>query len=172
VGAAPADLGMATLERHQRQVPVAGERALPFADAWLAVLCELEKAADLGLAGEVSDAVHGLAGFVARLAEEVDGETTDRLHAVSEDVPSLFLACMSEVETPATAQNEQRWFWRARVHRQAPTALDANVAQGLQTAVDLAVGNPIRDLLAARGRAYAAIADLALAVGDLERRST
>jgi GTP-binding protein EngB required for normal cell division len=133
---------------------------------------ELEKAANLGLAGEVSDAAHGLAGFVARLAEEVDGETTDRLHEVSEDVPSLFLACMSEVESPATAQNEQRWFWRARVHRQGSTAVDANAAQGLQSAVDLAVGNPIRDLLAARGRAHAAIADLALAVGDLERRST
>jgi hypothetical protein len=37
--------------------------------------------------------------------------------------------------------------------------------------VDLEIGGPIRDLLVHRGRAHAAITDLALALGDLERRS-
>ena len=37
--------------------------------------------------------------------------------------------------------------------------------------VDLEVGGPIRDLLVQRGRAHAAITDLALGLGDLERRT-
>jgi hypothetical protein len=134
---------------------------------------ELETAAGLGLAGEVTDAAQGLAWFVARLAEEVDGETTDRLREVSEDVPTRFIECLAEVGTPAGSHDEQRWFWRSRVRRREPAVVDdPEAARALQSALDLAIGNPIRDLLAARGRAHAAIADLALAVGHLERRST
>jgi len=43
--------------------------------------------------------------------------------------------------------------------------------EALISRVDLEIGAPIRDLLVQRGRAHAAITDLALALGDLERRS-
>ena len=43
--------------------------------------------------------------------------------------------------------------------------------EDLMARVDLEIGGPIRDLLVQRGRAHAAITDLALALGDLERRS-
>jgi len=49
---------------------------------------------------------------------------------------------------------------------------ELSLRENLVTRVDEVIGNPIRQLLVQRGRAHAAITELALALGDLERRDT
>jgi len=56
---------------------------------------------------------------------------------------------------------------RRRSRRLPETSLEQ---ERLEAEANRVIGDPIRDLLAQRGRAHAAIADLALSVGHLERR--
>lgn len=135
---------------------------------------ELETAVSLAMDGKIADAGHGLAGFVAGLAGEVGGATGDRLLEIAEEVPSRFLDCAADASTPSADQSQPRSSWRDLLRRRSGAPVTDLTAgyERLESAVNRVIGDPIRDLLARRGLAHAAIADLALAVGSLERRTT
>ncbi len=135
---------------------------------------EVEKAVSLASEGRVADGGHGLAGFVAGLADEVGGATGDRLHDIADDMPSRFLECAADATAPAEDQGQRPSTWRDLLRKRSGTP-DADATAGyerLEPEVNRVIGDPIRDLLARRGLAHAAIADLALAVGSLERKTT
>jgi GTP-binding protein EngB required for normal cell division len=135
---------------------------------------EVETAVSLVMDGRIADGGHGLAGFVTRLADEVGGGTGDRLHEIADGVPTRFLACAIAATTPAQEEGQRPSTWRdLLLRRGSPPDTDATTGyERLEPEVDRVIGDPIRDLLARRGLAHAAIADLALAVGSLERRTT
>jgi len=146
-----------------RLVRSSGEaRSVDFEKQWAN---EVRSAVELARAGRAAGGGHDLAEYVHRLAEEVGGETGDRLLDVALDTHAEFLECVARAEPPA--EKPRSWMARiARVTRPDPGA----PSEDLATAVDVRIGGPIRDLLMLRGRAHATITDLALALGDLERR--
>ena len=81
------------------------------------------------------------------------------------DTHAAFLECVASAEPAA----EKPRSWMARIRSDARPD-PVSVSDDLANAVDVRIGGPIRDLLVQRGRAHAAITDLALALGDLERR--
>jgi GTP-binding protein EngB required for normal cell division len=148
----------------------AGARGVDFESRWQ---LELVGKVDLALQGKVADAGHDLASFVAGMAAEVEGETAERLREIALELPARFLECATEVLTSSSAQVVEAGSWWGRLtgqrvaYRESPGLRD-----DLQSAVDRAIGDPIRDLFSLRNRANAAITDLALAAGHLERLAT
>ncbi|MGH8914680.1 MAG: GTPase [Acidimicrobiia bacterium] len=135
---------------------------------------ELDKAMALAVEGRLADAGHGLSVFVARLAEEVGGETGERLSEIAVDVPARFIECVAGAATSPEGHVERPSWWRDLLRKRRGSA-EPDPDSGyerLEPVVDQVIGDPIRDLLARRGMAHASIADLALAVGNLERRIT
>jgi hypothetical protein len=70
----------------------------------------------------------------------------------------------------------KRRFWRSRFV-EAPGPVEEETVpeareEELVVRVDEVIGDPIRHLLVQRGRAHAAVTELALALGDLERKSS
>jgi hypothetical protein len=148
-----------------------GAHAIEFERRWEV---ELVKKVSLALEGRVADAGHDLARFVTGLADEVDGETADRLRELAEQVPALVLECAGDVLITSAAGAVEPSPWWARLRGRADVSPEdtQKATDDMYAALDLRVGNPMRDLFAARSRATAAIADLALAVDHLERRTT
>lgn len=127
---------------------------------------ELASAVDLAIAGRAAGGGHDLAEYVTRLASEMGGETEQRLQELALETHAAFLRC---VATPdSTTESPRSWLRRRRRHTHPGGEMGR---EALISRVDLEIGAPIRDLLVQRGRAHAAITDLALALGDLERRS-
>jgi len=138
---------------------------------------ELEKAVGLVASGDVADAAHELAGFVSGLADLVQGATSDGIAEIAEDVPSRVLGSVAAGVTPTSAEDRSRGPWRAIARRVMPAGTDPETTQTpadqrLSSSLDREIGDPIRELLAARGRAHAAIADLSLAISDLKDKAT
>jgi hypothetical protein len=135
---------------------------------------EVETAVSLAMDGRIADGGHGLAGFVTRLADEVGGGTGDRLHEIADEVPTRFLDRAIDATAPVPEESQRPPTWRDVLRRRG-AAPDTDASAGyerLEPEVNRVIGDPIRDLLARRGMAHAAIADLALAVGSLERKAT
>ena len=135
---------------------------------------ELEKAVALVGAGDVADAAHELAGFVSGLADLFPGATSDGIAEIAEDVPSRVLGSVAAGVAPNSPKDRSGGSWRSMARRLKPTATASETSSGqsLSSALDREIGDPIRDLLAARGRAHAAITDLSLAVSDLKDKAT
>ena len=127
---------------------------------------EVASAVDLALDGRAAGGGHDLAEYVARLAIEMGGETEHRLQDLAIETHAAFLRCVAT--QGSTTETRRSWLRRRRGEGSPGGAMDR---EDLMTRVDLEIGGPIRDLLVQRGRAHAAITDLALALGDLERRS-
>ena len=127
---------------------------------------QVGSACDLALAGMAAGGGHDLAEYVAHLATEMGGETEHRLQDLAIETHAAFLRCVAS-QGPTTEPGRS-WLRRRRSHTRAGGRLDR---EDLIARVDVEIGGPIRDLLVHRGRAHAAITDLALALGDLERRS-
>jgi hypothetical protein len=127
---------------------------------------QVGSACDLALAGMAAGGGHDLAEYVAHLATEMGGETEHRLQDLAIETHAAFLRCVAS-QGPTTEPGRS-WLRRRRSDTRAGGRLDR---EDLITRVDLEIGGPIRDILVKRGRAHAAITDLALALGDLERRS-
>ncbi|MGH8942668.1 MAG: hypothetical protein ACRDWF_07620 [Acidimicrobiia bacterium] len=127
---------------------------------------QVRSACDLALAGMPAGGGHDLAEYVAHLATEMGGETEHRLQDLAIETHAAFLRCVAS-QGPTTEPGRS-WLRRRRSDTHAGGHLDR---EDLIARVDLEIGGPIRDLLVHRGRAHAAITDLALALGDLERRS-
>ncbi|HEU5113796.1 MAG TPA: hypothetical protein VFU96_10795 [Acidimicrobiia bacterium] len=127
---------------------------------------EVASAVDLAIAGRAAGGGHDLAEYVTRLATEMGGETQHRLQDLAIETHGAFLRCVAaEGSTTGTSRS-----WLRRRRRDAGPAGTAN-REDLIARVDVEIGGPIRELLVQRGRAHAAITDLALALGDLERTS-
>jgi hypothetical protein len=110
------------------------------------------------------------------LANEVEGETGGRLQGLAVEAHVSFLECVADSPERRRAPEVRPRSWLARFRAQ-PHPLQAEAGEwprkdDLITRVDEVIGNPIRQLLVQRGRAHAAITELALALGDLERRAT
>jgi len=148
-----------------------GARGVEFEGRWQ---LELGRTVSLALEGRVADAGHDLAGFVAGLADEVEGETAERLREMAAEVPTRFLECIADVLSSSVPSVVEPSSWRDRLRKRlAATPEDVPEGHGeLRSVLDLTIGDPMRDLFAARNRSHAAILDLALAVGHLERRTT
>jgi len=147
-------------------VTSSGARGVEFERRWGT---GLEEAVGLAAAGKVAEAGHDLGSLVGIIAEEAQGETGDRLRDFAEEVPSLFHRCMSE--TALHPEERGPMSLRDRLRRRSRRLPETSLEQErLEAEANRVIGDPIRDLLAQRGRAHAAIADLALSVGHLERR--
>ncbi len=140
----------------------AESRSVDFEKQWAD---EVGSAVDLARAGRAAGGGHDLAEYVQRLADEIGGETGDRLMDLALDTHAAFLECVAGAE-PA-AEKPRPWMARFRGEARADPVSSSD---DLANAVDVRIGGPIRDLLVQRGRAHATITDLALALGDLERR--
>jgi hypothetical protein len=127
---------------------------------------QVASAVDLAIAGRAAGGGHDLAEYVTRLAIEMGGETEHRLHDLAIETHGAFLRCVA-AEGSTTAQPRS---WLRRRRRNAGPG-EAAVREDLIARVDIEIGGPIRELLVQRGRAHAAITDLALALGNLERTS-
>ena len=127
---------------------------------------QVGSACDLAIAGRAAGGGHDLAEYVAHLATEMGGETAHRLQDLAIETHAAFLRCVASQGSPT--EPGRSWLRRRRsdTHESGGTDREDLIAR-----VDLEIGGPIRDLLVQRGRAHAAITDLALALGDLERRS-
>jgi hypothetical protein len=146
-----------------------GDEQNGFDSRWAA---EVDRAVGEAREGLIADGGHALARFVEGLADEVGGEAGDRLREFAQDVASLFLGCVVDatMAEPETTGRSRPWRRRDRL---AATAAGATMdGAGLAAALDRVIGEPIREILAHRGRAHAAAVELALAVADLERRAT
>jgi hypothetical protein len=128
---------------------------------------EVASAVDLAIAGRAAGGGHDLAEYVTRLATEMGGETEHRLQDLAIDIHAAFLRCAA-IRGPTS---ESRGSWLRRRRRDVRPAGEIDRDE-LMARVDVEIGGPIRDLLVQRGRAHAAITDLALALGDLDRRSS
>ena len=127
---------------------------------------EVASACDLAIAGRAAGGGHDLAEYVAHLATEMGGETEHRLQDLAIETHAAFLRCVATEDS--TTEPGRSWLRRRRSDTRAGGEMDR---EDLIARVDLEIGEPIRDLLVQRGRAHAAITDLALALGDMERRS-
>ena len=128
---------------------------------------EVASAVDLAIAGRAAGGGHDLAEYVTHLAAEMGGETENRLQDLAMETHAAFLRCVATTLHPPT-ESGRSWLRRRQSDAQ-PGGKKGR--EDLTARVDLEIGGPIRDLLVQRGRAHAAITDLALALGDLERRS-
>jgi hypothetical protein len=136
-----------------------GARAVDFESDWAT---QVSAAVALAGEGKAAGGAHDLAEYISRLATEMGGETETKLLALAVDAHNTFLRC---VESSAPAQQHRSWL------RRRPGAKDGqNRADSLTAAVDVELGDPIRDLLVRRGRAHAAITDLALALEGLRAK--
>ncbi len=128
---------------------------------------EVASAVDLAIAGRAAGGGHDLAEYVTHLAAEMGGETENRLQDLAIETHASFLRCVATTLDPPT-ESGRSWLRRrlSDTHRGGDKG-----REDLTARVDLEIGGPIRDLLVQRGRAHAAITDLALALGDLERKS-
>lgn len=135
--------------------------AVDFEKRWAA---EVASAVDLALAGRAAGGGHDLAAYISQLAAEMGGETEERLLDLAVDAHSAFLRCVAA--QGSKSESPRSWRRRRRPRDEAGPDRD-----DLAAAVDAEIGGPIRDLLVQRGRAHAAITDLALTLGDLERSS-
>ncbi len=128
---------------------------------------EVASAVDLAIAGRAAGGGHDLAEYVTHLAAEMGGETENRLQDLAIETHAAFLRCVATtLDTPT--ESGRSWLRRRRSDTQPG---GDKGREDLTARVDLEMGGPIRDLLVQRGRAHAAITDLALALGDLERKS-
>ena len=127
---------------------------------------EVASAVDLAIAGRAAGGGHDLAEYVTRLATEMGGGTEHRLQDLAIETHAAFLRCVATEDTGS--ETRRSWLRRRRIDTHPGGGLDRDA---VMRRVDVEVGGPIRDLLVQRGRAHAAITDLALALGDLERRS-
>lgn len=150
----------------------AGARGVDFETRWAR---EVGLAADLARDGKAAGGAHDLASFVTLLAGELAGETGRRLQELAVEAHGAFLRCVNESGDPVRAPpGAGSGSWLARIRSAVRPAEGGSVterAPDLITTVDAEIGNPIRELLVRRGQAHAAIADLALALGDLERKN-
>jgi hypothetical protein len=92
------------------------------------------------------------------------------------EVHASFLACVARSAEQMGPPPPRRRFWRSRFV-EAPGPIEGEAVpqareEDLVARVDEVIGNPIRHVLVQRGRAHAAVTELALALGDLERKST
>ncbi len=127
---------------------------------------QVGSACDLAIAGRAAGGGHDLAEYVSHLATEMGGETEHRLQDLAIETHAAFLRCVAS--QASTTGPGRSWLRRIRSDNLEGGGMDR---EDLFAKVDLEVGGPIRDLLVQRGRAHAAITDLALALGDLERRT-
>ena len=149
----------------------AGARGVDFETRWAR---EVDLAADLARDGKAAGGAHDLASFVTVLAGELGGETGRRLQELAVEIHSAFLRCVNESGDPVRAPGAGSHSWLARVRstlRPPERESAPEAAPDLTTMVDAEIGNPIRELLMRRAQAHAAIADLSLALGDLERKT-
>jgi hypothetical protein len=126
---------------------------------------EVASAVDLAIAGRAAGGAHDMAEYVARLATEMGGETQHRLQDLAIEAHGAFLRCVA-AQGRTTGMGRS---WMRRRRRGRPG--EETNRDDLVATVDVEIGGPIRELLVQRGRAHAAITDLALALGDLERAS-
>jgi hypothetical protein len=91
------------------------------------------------------------------------GETERRLLELAVDTHNRFLAC---VESNAPAPQARSWLRR----RRSGSEEVAVEPDPLISMVDTTIGDPVRRLLVQRGRAHAAITELALALEGLRGR--
>jgi hypothetical protein len=134
-------------------------RAVDFESDWAT-----QVAAAVALAGEgkAAGGAHDLAEYMSRLATEMGGETETQLLDLAVDAHNTFLRC---VESSAPAPKHRSW-----LRRRGGGKLGQTQADSLMATVDVELGDPIRDLLVRRGRAHAAITDLALALEGLRAK--
>ena len=138
---------------------------------------EVVAAVDLAIEGRAAGGAHDLAAFITVVGDEVGGETGGRLQDLAVEAHVSFLECVAEAHRPGARPGSRPRPWWARLRREPlsphiPSAADSPERDHLIDRVDEVIGNPIRELLVRRGRAHAAITELALALGDLERRAT
>lgn len=125
---------------------------------------EVASAVDLALGGRAAGGGHDLAEYVSHLAAEMGGETGEQLQDLAVGTHAAFLLC---VAARGPTRDEPR-SWLRRLRKGTPRDGGQGMDE-LAAVVDAEIGDPIRELLMQRGRAHAAITDLALALGDLER---
>ncbi len=135
-------------------------RAVDFEGTWAA---QVSSAVALAREGKAAGGAHDLAEYVSRLAIEMGGETESRLLDLAVETHNTFLRC---VESGVPAPQRRSWLRLGR--RGEPGLLDV---ESLSSAVDTEIGDPIRELLVQRGRAHAAITDLALALEGIEGKA-
>jgi hypothetical protein len=134
-----------------------GARAVDFEGTWSD---QVSSAVALAREGKAAGGAHDLAEYISRLASEMGGETEKRLLDLAVDSHNDFLRCV-ESGTPAP---ERRSWLRIRRRGGEVTSMDPDA---LTAVVDTEIGDRVRQLLVQRGRAHAAITDLALALGDM-----
>jgi hypothetical protein len=132
-------------------------RAVDFESEWAE---QVSSALSLAQEGKAAGGAHDLAEYISRLAAEMGGETEARLLELAVDTHNTFLHCVGAA-TPAPGPKP--WFRRRRGDGAAGRVDNGSLA----AAVDAEIGDPIRDLLVRRGRAHAAITDLALTLEGL-----
>jgi hypothetical protein len=134
---------------------------------------EMERASAQAREGRFADAGHALAGFTRELAGQVGGETQGRLRTLADDVPSRFISCVTDATVEPVGHPggaAPNWWQRLRGEGATPAPGGSLSEAALRSGMERAIGDPIRELLAERGRADAAIAELALAVGRIGRK--
>jgi hypothetical protein len=136
-------------------------QAVDFERQWAAVVAS---AVDLAVGGRAAGGGHELAEYVTQLAGAMGGGTGERLGDLALETNGAFLRCVAAQAPPG-----ERLPLRSRFGRGTPPDPGLDPV-ALSAAVDVEIGEPIRELLVQRGRAHAAITDLALALGDLERK--
>ena len=150
-----------------------GARGVDFENRWAV---EVASAVGLALEGRAAGGAHDLASFLSELAAEIDGESGERLQAMAVEAHASFLDCVARSAEQMGAPPAKRRFWRSRFV-EAPGPVEEETVpeareEELVARVDVVIGDPIRHLLVQRGRAHAAVTELALALGDLERKSS
>jgi hypothetical protein len=111
--------------------------------------------------GKAAGGAHDLAEYISRLASEMGGETENRLLELAVDAHNDFLLC---VASGIPAPQSRSWL---RKRRRGGREVDRMDPDALTAVVDTEIGDRVRSLLVQRGRAHAAITDLALALGDM-----
>jgi hypothetical protein len=120
--------------------------------------------------GAIADGGRSLAAFIDDLADELGGETAARFHDLSVEVPSLFLGCVVEATMvePEPAARSRPWRRRDQADSTNRGRIDG---AALHAGVERGIGDQVRGVMARRGRAKAAVAELTVAVADLERKA-
>ena len=121
---------------------------------------EVASAVALARDGKAAGGAHDLAEYITRLAAEMGGVTETRLKALAVDAHNEFLRC---VEEGAPAPQPRSWL-RLRGRGRRGRQIESDT---MTTLVDSRIGDRVRELLVQRGRAHAAITDLALALEAL-----
>jgi hypothetical protein len=135
-----------------------GARAVDFEGAWAD---QVSSAVALAREGKAAGGAHDLAEYISRLASEMGGETENRLLELAVDAHNDFLLC---VASGVPAPQSRSWL---RKRRRGGREVDRMDPDALTAVVDTEIGDRVRSLLVQRGRAHAAITDLALALGDM-----